>query len=64
MSKTVKLKNDSNEALAFAGFPLIQPNQVFEATEQDASILLRNSNVKLAEPAKEEKSERRVRGVE
>lgn len=63
MSKTVKLKNDSKEALAFAGFPLIQPNQVFEATEQDAEILLRNSNVKLADP-KEDKPERRVRGVE
>jgi len=64
MSKTVKLKNDSNENLAFAGFPMIGPNQTFEATEQDAEILLRNSNVKLAEPAKEEKSERKVRGVE
>lgn len=57
----VKLKNIGSEDLAFAGIPLIKPNETFEVSEQEAQVLLKNDSVKLA---KDKESEKSFKGVE
>lgn len=56
MANTVKLKNIGSEDLAFAGIPLIKPEETFEVTAEQAAILLKNDSVKMVEDKKSEKS--------
>lgn len=60
-TKTVKLKNVGSEALAFAGVPMIKPNETIEVSAEQAEILLKNESVQMVEDKKSEKS---FKGVE
>ena len=61
---TVKLKNVGSEALAFAGIPLIQPDETFEISEDQAKILLRNESIQLVASEKKTTAEKSFKGVE
>lgn len=62
MTKTVKLKNIGSENLAFAGIPLIEPDETFEVSAEQAEVLLKNVSVKMVED--EKKSSKSFKAVE
>jgi len=45
----VTIKNISEEAVAFAGYPAIAPGSTLDVTQEEADVLLLNDSMKLVE---------------